>query len=108
MASSDKIVDLLDRRREDLLGRSKGRPGDLKSDGGGGTFDGMERIARLEAQMESVDKRLDRIDGKLDRIIERTGALPTTNGLWGMIATVIGVGLAIAGLTFVVAEWVKP
>jgi hypothetical protein len=81
-------------------------PDTLKHGGGGGTFDGMERIARLEAQMESVDKRLDKIDDKLDRIIEKTGALPTTNGLWGMVATVIGVGLAIAGLTFAIAEHV--
>jgi hypothetical protein len=80
----------------------------LQSGGDGGNNGGMERVARLEAQMESVDRRLDRIDEKLDRIIERTGSLPTMNGLWGMIATVVGVGLTIAGLTFAIAEWVKP
>ena len=32
---------------------------------------------------------------------------PTTIGLWGMVATVIGVGLAIAGLTFMIADYVS-
>lgn len=94
-------VENLDQRR--LRGQQVS--GILQSGDGGGTFIDMERIARLEAQMESVDKRLDKIDDKLDRLLERTGSMPTTNGIWGMIATVIGVGLAISGLTFVIADY---
>lgn len=78
--------------------------------GGGGPEDPMmnERVAKLEVRAEYVDQRLDQMNSKLDRIVERMDALPTVSGLWGMIATVIGVGLAISGLTFVIAEWVKP
>ncbi|MEN5278166.1 hypothetical protein ABE527_14595 [Brucella sp. TWI432] len=78
----------------------------LKSDGGGGTLDGMERIAKLEARADFAEQRLTRIEDKLDRVLEKMGALPTTNGLWGMVATVIGVGIAIAGLTFAIAAYV--
>lgn len=79
----------------------------LSHDGGDGTYGDMERVAKLEARADMTDQRLGRIEDKLDRLLERTGSLPTTNGLWGMVATVIGVGLAISGLTFVIAEWVK-
>src|SRR5688500_3765647 len=78
----------------------------LKSGDHGGTSDGMERIAKLEARADMTDQRLTRIEDKLDRVLERLGGMPTTNGLWGMIAAVIGVGLTMAGLTFVIADWV--
>lgn len=42
---------------------------------------------------------------KMDTIIEKLGGMPTTNGIWGMIATVIAVGIAIAGLTFAIASY---
>lgn len=77
----------------------------LKSGGGSGTYDGMERIAKLEARADMADQRLVRIEDKADKILEKLGGMPTTNGLWGMIATVIGVGLAIAGLTFAIADF---
>jgi hypothetical protein len=44
----------------------------LKSGGGGGTFDGMEpRIAKLEAQMTSVDSRLGRVETGLEKVNDR-------------------------------------
>lgn len=77
----------------------------LNFGGGDGTSGGMERIARLEARADMTDQRLTRIEDKLDKVLDRVGSLPTANGLWGMVATVIGVGLAIAGLTFAVATY---
>lgn len=62
----------------------------------------MERIAKLEAQAGTTDQRLGRIEDKLDRVLERISALPTQTGLWGMIATVIGVSLAMVGCVIAV------
>lgn len=78
----------------------------LKGDGGGNTFNPMERIAKLEVRADYAEQRLIRIEDKLDRVLEKLGSMPTTNGLWGMIATVIGVGISIAGLTFMIAQHV--
>jgi anti-sigma factor RsiW len=71
-----------------------------------------ERLARLEAQYAHVDKTLDEIKAEqrdqrqiLGDIRDRLARMPTVNGLWGMIATVLAIGIAIAGLTFAVAQW---
>lgn len=61
----------------------------LKDRGGGGTYDGMERIARLEARADMADSRLTRIEGKIDKVLEKLGGMPTTNGLWGIGALAI-------------------
>jgi hypothetical protein len=75
--------------------------------GGGNHIPPMEaRIAVLEHRAEEAAKRMDAMDAKLDRILEKVAGLPTTNGLWGMVATVIGVALAMVAITFSVAEWV--
>lgn len=80
----------------------------LSGGGNGGTYDGMEaKVAVLEHRADEAAKRMDAIDAKLDRILERVSSLPTINGLWGMVAAVIGIGIGIAGLTFVIAEWVR-
>lgn len=65
----------------------------------------MERIAKLEARADITDQRMARIEDKLDRVLEKLSDLPSKGGLWGMVATVIGVGLAISGLTFVIADY---
>lgn len=64
-----------------------------------------ERIAKLEARADFTERQLDKMDSKLDTIIGKLGGMPTTNGIWGMIATVIAVGIAIAGLTFAIASY---
>jgi hypothetical protein len=85
---------------------ASGHGPNLPPGGPGDNFGGMEtRVAKLEARADTNDQRLERIEGKLDRIIERLGAMPTTAGLWGMVATVIATGLAIAGLTFMIASY---
>ena len=63
-----------------------------------------ERVTRLEVEFEHVRKDLDEIKADQKAVLARLAQMPTVTGLWGMIATVIGVGIAIAGLTFAVAS----
>lgn len=105
---TDSSVELHPKTGDNLVSLLREIRDRLPSAGGGSTYDGMERVAKLEARADMTDQRLGRIEDKLDRILEKVGAQPTTNGLWGMVAAVLGVGLAISGLTFVIAEWVKP
>lgn len=64
--------------------------------GGDGHSPGMEaRITRLEILAEQAEKRSDRTDTKLDTIIDRLAHMPTVAGLWGMVATVIGVAVGM-------------
>jgi hypothetical protein len=65
------------------------------------------RVDMLDKRMDRIDAKLDGMDGRLRGIELTLAKMPTVNGLWGMIATVLGIALAIAGLTFMVAEWVK-
>lgn len=66
----------------------------LKKGGGGGTFDGMEaRIAKLQAQHEALDKRLDGIDRRLDRIEDK---IPSKWDMAQVIFFVVGGLMAAA------------
>lgn len=72
---------------------------DLEFGDGGGHGDGMnERVIRLEEWAKHADQRMGRVEDALGRIEQRLGSLPTVNGLWGMIATVIGVAVALVAL----------
>ncbi len=56
------------------------------------------RVVRIEEWAKLADARMGRIEDKLDRMNERLSSLPTVNGLWGMIATVLGVALTVVGI----------
>jgi len=53
------------------------------------------RVTRIEEWAKLADARMGRIEDKLDRIGDRLAGMPTVNGLWGMIATVLGVALTL-------------
>lgn len=85
-------------------------------DGGGGPGALNERVVRLETHFEYIRKDLDEIKvgqketlGKLSdlsaNIKVEFAKRPTTTGLWGMLATLLALALAIAGLVFVVADY---
>ncbi|MBB4287564.1 hypothetical protein [Roseospira goensis] len=57
------------------------------------------RITKLEVEFGYVRRDLDEIKTELKDISHRLARMPTTNGLWGMIATVIGVALTMIGIT---------
>lgn len=63
------------------------------------------RVTRLEEDVR--DQRADwkAIRDLLTEIRIELAKKPSTGALWGMVATVLGVGLAISGLTFAIAEW---
>jgi hypothetical protein len=63
------------------------------------------RVTRLEDDMRDVKSDLRGIRDLLTDIRIELAKKPSAGALWGMVATVLGVGLAISGLTFVVAEW---
>jgi hypothetical protein len=70
-------------------------------DGGGGgphPPDMDARLTTLEQWSKIADARMARVEEKLDRVSERLAMLPTTNGLWGMIATVLGVAVTVVGV----------
>ncbi|MFM8608467.1 MAG: hypothetical protein ACKOBC_10975 [Hyphomicrobiales bacterium] len=88
----------------------------LQSGGGGGTMDGMnERIIRLEERTDLFSKQLDRIvtrldamDAKFDLMNEKlTGIakLPSKEFLIGSLTAVLAIALAIAALTFTIADY---
>lgn len=87
--------------------------GASQSGGGGGTFDGMsERVGKLEIRADGVERRLDSIDSKLDRIdgslrdvAVAVGRLPTREFLVGAVLAGLAVALAIAALTFNIADY---
>ncbi len=84
-----------------------------QSGGGGGTFDSMgERLGKLEVRVDGVERRLESIDGKLDRIdgslrdvAIAVARLPTREFLVGAVLAGLAVALAIAALTFNVADY---
>ena len=63
------------------------------------------RIGDLNARAHATEKRLDSIENKLDTLLERSAKQPTIAGMWGMIATVIGIAVAVAFGTFAVADY---
>lgn len=107
---------LRERLEDETLKRSGAASG-LRMAGGGGNDGGMEeyRFANLEARATSADIRMDRIETKLDSALSLLSDIrvtltgkPGTSALWGMVATMLGIALAMAGISFMVAEWVKP
>lgn len=73
-----------------------------------------QRIANLEARVSGVEGRLDRMEGKLDRIGETLADIrvelaskPSTGTLWTMVGTMLAVAIAMAGISFLVADWVR-
>lgn len=78
----------------------------LKSSGGGGTMDGMnERVVRLEERTELFGKQLERIVLLLDSINAKLATLPSKEFLTASIIGALAIALAIASLTFVIADY---
>lgn len=81
----------------------------LQSGGGGGTMDGMnERIIRLEERTDLFGKQLDRIVTRLDSMDEKLASLsklPSKEFLVGTIISALAIALAIAALTFAIADY---
>ena len=63
------------------------------------------RVPRLEEDVRDVRSELKGIRDLQTEILVELAKKPGTGALWGMVATVLGVGLAISGLTFVIADW---
>lgn len=59
-------------------------------------MDGL--VVRIEEWAKLADARMGRIEDKLDRMNERLSSMPTVNGLWGMVATVLGVALTVVAI----------
>lgn len=103
-----------DERLEEVIRRVINRERQaLPKDGGGGTYDGMERVAKLEARADGTDQRLGRIEDKLDRIADLIGGVnvelakkPSTASLWVMVSSVLGVALVLAFGAFAIASYV--
>src|SRR5690606_8016955 len=62
-------------------------------------------IAVLKHRADEADRRAERVESKIDRIGDvltdirvELAKRPTTAGLWGMVATVIGVALTMIGV----------
>lgn len=79
---------------------------------GGGHGDLNERVVRLETHFEYIQRDLGDIKsnqketlGKLSGLEVAMAKQPTVAGLWGMIATMLVVALAIAALTFIIADY---
>lgn len=66
-----------------------------------------ERIAILEHQAKTAESRMERIEDKLDRAIEMLGRTATTNGLWTMVATVVGLCAASVGVIVAILTWLQ-
>lgn len=87
--ATEPIVDLtgqgrsLDQLQQEFAAR-------LKSGGGGGTFDGMERLIRLEEKAQYMGDELRRMDGRLDRMDGRLDGIDTRlRGVEGEVKTLI-------------------
>lgn len=84
------------------------RSNSVEYGGGGGDNGGMETdISLLKYRADAADQRMERIEGKLDTLIARTAAMPTINGMWGMIATVLGLCIASVGIIIAVLTWLQ-
>lgn len=72
----------------------------MHSDGGGGTFDGMDtRVKLLEYRADQTEKFLLRMDGKLDTLVkdvsEMKGTLTGLPKTWQMVTFVVTMVLFI-------------
>lgn len=74
-------------------------------DGGGSNM--VSRITLLEYRAEAADQRMARMEDKLDRVLETVSKMPTINGLWGMIATVLGICIASVGTVIAILTWLQ-
>ena len=77
----------------------EGIPKRLVPAGGGPHPPDMDgRVVRIEEWAKLAGARMGRIEDKLDRMNERLSSMPTVNGLWGMVATVLGVALTVVAI----------
>lgn len=79
--------------------------GNGSGDGYGSDMD--TRLAILEHRADAADRRMERMEGKLDTLLDRTAKMPTISGMWGMIATVIGVCAASLGVVIAILTWLQ-
>ncbi|NJL50648.1 MAG: hypothetical protein HC909_02950 [Blastochloris sp.] len=90
---------------EKLLEAIFSEGGGLPPGGGGPTSACMEeRVAKLEVRADGVERRLESIENKLDRISERLATLPSRDQLLAIVGIALAVALAIAGITFQIAD----
>lgn len=83
-------------------------PKSLEQNGGDGYNSGMDtRLAVLEYRANAADQRMERMESKLDTLLDRTAKMPTISGMWGMIATVIGVCAASLGVVIAILTWLQ-
>jgi len=75
---------------------------------GGGDNGGMDpEVAVLKHRADASDQRMARIEDKLDVLIDRTSKMATVNGLWGMVATVVGLCAASVGVIVAILTWLQ-
>jgi len=63
------------------------------------------RVSRLEDDMRDVRSELKGIRDLLTEMRIELAKKPSSAALWGMVAIMLGVALAVSGLNFVIAEW---
>lgn len=66
------------------------------------------RVTRLEVEFEHIRRDLDDIKSDQKTVIDKLGKLPTTSGLWTMVASVVGISFAVVGIVFAAATYFKP
>ena len=93
----------------------------LKSNGEDGTYNDMERVAKLEAYMEhafadmadikaearATNSKLDSIVDKMATINERLARLPTKDNLIAYTLTGLAIALSIVGLVIGGLSWIQ-
>lgn len=84
------------------------RANSVEKGGGGGDNGGMGTdVALLKYRADQSDQRMERMEGKLDTILERVSGMPTINGMWGMVATVLGICVASVGTVIAILTWLQ-
>ncbi|GFE94748.1 hypothetical protein DmAi_28070 [Acetobacter persici] len=64
-------------------------------------------IGTLRYRAEAANQRMARMEDKLDRLIEATSKLPSTNAMWTMVASVIGICAASVGVIVAILTWLQ-
>lgn len=96
-----------------MIARIEQRERELKSGGGGGTYDGMDsRVTRLEVHLEHMREDVAEVKSDLKAVLASLRDMPTKGDLWSwkLQWTAIGIGLValIVGGIIGGLAWIQP